>query len=117
MVKEAVEIFLENKPDIVVSDIMMPGVSGYDLLKIIRENKNISNNNIPFIFLSALGEKQDLIKGIELNANDYLTKPVDFELLSAKIKEKYYNYQKLEISHNQDIQGIKIKPQILYQVN
>ncbi len=105
--KEAVEIFLENKPDIVVSDIMMPDISGYDLLKIIRENKNISNNNIPFIFLSALGEKQDLIKGIELNANDYLTKPVDFELLSAKITEKYNNHQKIQNSHNQDIDGIK----------
>ncbi|MDA0902273.1 MAG: response regulator, partial [Proteobacteria bacterium] len=89
--KEAVEVFLENNPDLVISDIMMPEVSGYDLLKIIRENKSISNNNVPFIFLSALSKKEDVIKGAELSANDYLTKPVDFDLLIAKIKEKSKN--------------------------
>ncbi len=105
--KEAVEVFLENKPDIIVSDIMMPEVSGYELLKIIRSNKNIPNNNVPFIFLTALGQKEDVVKGIDLTANDYLTKPIDFELLVAKIKEKYNNYQQVEGSHQEDITGIK----------
>ena len=105
--KEAVEVFLENSPDVVVSDIMMPEVSGHEFLKIIRENKNISNNNVPFIFLSALGQKEDIVKGIDLKANDYLTKPIDFELLIAKIKEKYNNYKQIERSHKDSIDGIK----------
>ena len=97
----------ENKPDVVVSDIMMPGVSGYDLLNIIRNNKNISNNNVPFIFLSALGKKEEMVKGIGLTANDYLTKPIDFDLLTAKIKEKYNNSKHIEDTHRDDIEGLK----------
>ncbi len=106
-VKEAVEIFLENQPDVVISDIMMPDVSGYELLKIIRNNENISNNNVPFIFLSALCKKEDVVKGVGLTANDYLTKPVDFDLLIAKINEKYNNSKHIEDSHNDDITGLK----------
>lgn len=105
--KHAVEIFLENKPDVVVSDIMMPGVSGYDLLNIIRNNKNIPNNNVPFIFLSALGEKEEMMKGIGLTANDYLTKPIDYDLLVAKIKEKFNNSKHIEDSHHDDMEGLK----------
>lgn len=105
--KEAVEIFLDSNPDIVVSDIMMPDVSGYELLKIIRNNENIANNNVPFIFLSALGEKEDVVKGIGLTANDYLTKPVDFDLLIAKIREKYDNSKNIEESHKDNIDGLK----------
>jgi CheY-like chemotaxis protein len=105
--KEAVEIFLENKPDVVVSDIMMPELSGHELLKIIRENDNIPNNNVPFIFLTALGQKEDIVKGIDLKANDYLTKPIDFELLIAKIKEKFNNHTRIQSSHKEDIKGIK----------
>jgi CheY-like chemotaxis protein len=105
--KEGIEAFLENEPDIVISDIMMPEVSGHEFLKIIRENDNIPNNNVPFILLTALNQKEDLIKGIDLKANDYLTKPIDFDLLIAKIKEKYANSKKIEQSHIKNISVIK----------
>lgn len=105
--REGFEVFLQQNPDLVISDIMMPEVDGYGLLKLIRENKNIRNNNTPFIFLTALGQKDNVIKGIGLSANDYLVKPVDFDLMIAKIKEKIVNTQRVQESHKQTVRNIK----------
>ncbi len=105
--KQGFDAFLQHKPDIVVSDIMMPEVDGYGLLSLIRENKNIRNNNVPFIFLTALGQKDNVIKGVGLSANDYLVKPVDFDLMIAKIKEKTSNASRVQESHNLTIKNLK----------
>jgi CheY-like chemotaxis protein len=99
--------FIQNKPDLVVSDIMMPETDGYALLKMIREGKNVKNNLVPFIFLTALGQKDNVVKGVNLSANDYLVKPIDFDLMIAKIKEKTSNALKLQEFHNGNIQNIK----------
>ncbi len=105
--KTGFEAFIKNSPDIVVSDIMMPELDGYGLLALIRENKNIRNNNVPFIFLTALGQKDNVIKGVKLSANDYLVKPIDFDLMIAKIKEKTANALKVQEGHNRNIKNIK----------
>jgi CheY-like chemotaxis protein len=105
--KIGLEVFLQHKPDIVISDIMMPEVDGYGLLNLIRESKNTRNNNVPFIFLSALGQKDNVIKGVGMSANDYLVKPVDFDLMIAKIKEKTSNALRVSEAQNQTIQNIK----------
>lgn len=101
------EAFLTNKPDLVVSDIMMPEVDGYGLLKMIREGKEVKNNLVPFIFLTALGQKDNVVKGVNLSANDYLVKPIDFDLMIAKIKEKTTNALKLQEFHKGNINNIK----------
>jgi CheY-like chemotaxis protein len=105
--KDALNIFLEKRPNIIVSDIMMPEMSGYDLLKLIRENDKIPNNNVPFIFLTALGQKDNVVKGADLMANDYLVKPIDFDLLIAKIKEKVGNVARVQEGFNKKIDNIK----------
>ena len=105
--KEGLEVFLEKRPDIIISDIMMPDVTGHDLLKSIRENKNIDNSNVPFILLSALGQKEDILKGITLEASDYLIKPVDFDLLIAKIREKTSNLRKTAEVSSKNIDNLK----------
>ena len=105
--KQGFDVFLEFKPDIIVSDIMMPELDGYGLLSLIRENNNIRNNNVPFIFLTALGQKDNVIKGVGLSANDYLVKPVDFDLMIAKIKEKTANASRVQDSHETTIKNIK----------
>lgn len=105
--KSGFESFVKNKPDLIISDIMMPELDGYGLLKMIRENKSIRNHTVPFIFLSALGQKDDVIKGVSLSANDYLVKPIDFELLIAKVKEKTANSVKVKEHHDRDIKNIK----------
>ncbi|RMH68467.1 MAG: response regulator [Gemmatimonadetes bacterium] len=80
---EALEKIQQTKPDIIVSDIMMPGLDGYELCKILRENPE--TYLIPFIFLSAKGQVPDKIKGINLGADEYMTKPFDVQELLARI--------------------------------
>jgi CheY-like chemotaxis protein len=105
--KHGFESFMQNKPDLVISDIMMPELDGYGLLRLIRENKNIRNNSIPFIFLTALGQRDDVVKGVNLSANDYLIKPIDFDLMIAKIREKTTNSLQVQEVHNRNVKNIK----------
>ncbi|SNC67814.1 cAMP-binding domain of CRP or a regulatory subunit of cAMP-dependent protein kinases [Hymenobacter gelipurpurascens] len=73
---------IETKPDLVVCDIMMPVLDGYGVLQIFNQNPQLAG--VPFIFLTAKTERADLRRGMELGADDYLTKPFDeSELLSA----------------------------------
>ncbi|GAB2515650.1 response regulator [Spirosoma aerophilum] len=80
--KVGVERALESRPDLVICDIMMPVLDGYGVLHIFNKNPQLSG--VPFIFLTAKSERTDFRKGMELGADDYLTKPFDeSELLSA----------------------------------
>ncbi|AKD57453.1 response regulator [Spirosoma radiotolerans] len=80
--KMGVEQALANRPDLIICDIMMPVLDGYGVLHIVNSNPGLSG--IPFIFLTAKSERVDFRKGMELGADDYLTKPFDdTELLSA----------------------------------
>lgn len=99
-------MFEQHNPNIVISDIMMPEVDGYHLLSLVRKSRT-KNNLVPFIFLTALAQKENIIKGTELTANDYLVKPIDFEILIAKIKEKTLNALKIKKDHEYGINNIK----------
>jgi len=80
--KEGVSIALKEKPDLIVCDIMMPQLDGYGVLHLLSKHKETST--IPFIFLTAKSEKHDFRKGMELGADDYITKPFEgTELLNA----------------------------------
>jgi CRP-like cAMP-binding protein len=80
--KSGVESAVENKPDLIVSDIMMPVLDGYGVLMTLQRNPE--TQNIPFIFLTAKAERSDFRKGMELGADDYITKPFEgSELLNA----------------------------------
>jgi DNA-binding response OmpR family regulator len=80
--KIGVELALEKKPDIIICDIMMPVLDGYGVFHAIQKNESIKN--VPFIFLTAKTERADFRKGMELGADDYITKPFDgTELLNA----------------------------------
>lgn len=80
--KIGVEKALENKPDLIICDVMMPVLDGYGVLHLL--NKNPDLKGIPFIFLTAKSERADFRKGMEMGADDYITKPfTDIELLSA----------------------------------
>ncbi len=104
---EGFELFLSDRPDLIISDIMMPELDGYGLLKFVRDAEGFKNSTIPFIFLTALGQKDNVIKGVNLSANDYLVKPIDFDLLIAKVKEKTTNHQRIENFHQNQIGNIK----------
>jgi len=80
--KKGVEIALKEKPDLIVCDIMMPDLDGYGVLHLLK--KNPDTEHIPFIFLTAKTERSDFRKGMEMGADDYITKPFDdLELLKA----------------------------------
>jgi CheY-like chemotaxis protein len=80
--KKGVEAALKEKPDVIVCDIMMPELDGYGVLHLLR--KNPAAQHIPFIFLTAKTERGDFRKGMEMGADDYVTKPFeDIELLNA----------------------------------
>ncbi len=80
--KVGVDIALKEKPDLILCDIMMPELDGYGVLHIL--SKKAETAGIPFIFLTAKTEKSDIRKGMDLGADDYLTKPFsDTELLNA----------------------------------
>ena len=80
--KKGVEVALREKPDVIVCDIMMPELDGYGVLHLLR--KNADTEHIPFVFLTAKTERSDFRKGMEMGADDYITKPFeDIELLNA----------------------------------
>ena len=80
--KKGVDLAIKERPDVIVCDIMMPELDGYGVLHLLR--KNLETQNIPFIFLTAKTERSDFRKGMEMGADDYITKPFeDIELLNA----------------------------------
>ncbi|WEZ84788.1 response regulator [Rhizobium sp. 32-5/1] len=83
--RQALDIIVSKWPDIVVCDITMPELDGHQLFAEIQINHE-QLANIPFIFLTALSDKENMITALKAGAADYLTKPVDFDLLLAKIQ-------------------------------
>jgi CheY-like chemotaxis protein len=80
--KRGVDAAIRERPDLIVCDIMMPELDGYGVLHLLR--KHPETQNIPFIFLTAKTERGDFRKGMEMGADDYVTKPFeDIELLNA----------------------------------
>jgi DNA-binding NarL/FixJ family response regulator len=79
---EGLETARDEKPDLILCDVMMPGMDGHTVLRKLREDRTIAGT--PFIFLTARGERQDLRVGMNLGADDYLSKPATAtELLKA----------------------------------
>ncbi len=80
--RQGVDVALKENPDLIICDIMMPELDGYGVLHLLRKNKE--TESVPFIFLTAKTERSDFRKGMEMGADDYITKPFDdCELLSA----------------------------------
>jgi signal transduction histidine kinase/DNA-binding response OmpR family regulator len=82
--EKAWEFISKQIPDLVVSDIMMPNMDGFELCKIMKSTYETSH--IPIVLLTALSEKTDQLHGLGLGADDYLTKPFDMNLLIQRIK-------------------------------
>lgn len=76
-----VKEFKEFNPDVIVLDIMLPGIDGYEVARRVREEKDT-----PIVMMSALSEEQDILKGYTLAIDDYVTKPFRIPILIAKVK-------------------------------
>lgn len=79
---DALDIFYERQIDLIVADIMMPVMDGYELVKTLRDN----NEEVPVLFLTAKSTFEDKRQGFELGIDDYCTKPIDYEELLLRIK-------------------------------
>ena len=75
---------LEDRPDLVICDILMPGTDGFGVLAALRSRPETAT--IPFIFLTASADKEDLVRGLQRGANEYVTKPFKIADLLAAVK-------------------------------
>ncbi|PHS78314.1 MAG: hypothetical protein COB59_07625 [Rhodospirillaceae bacterium] len=96
---------LEHKPDLVLCDVSMPVMNGYELLKELRTN-HPSFSNTAFIFLSANANMKDIISGLSLGADDYMTKPVNLELLTTKINSALRQVTRMNDQHENDLNEV-----------
>lgn len=102
--KKGVEVAVKEKPSVIVCDIMMPELDGYGVLHLLR--KNPDTMHIPFIFLTAKTERGDFRKGMEMGADDYITKPFeDIELLNA-VEVRLKKSEILEQNYSSTPQGL-----------
>ena len=81
----AYESIKANNPDLVILDIMMPVMDGYQVLKKMKEDENLKN--IPVVMLTVRGQEQDIIRGFDLGSADYIVKPFRPAVLAARIKK------------------------------
>ncbi len=102
--KAGVELAKKEKPDLIICDIMMPDLDGYGVLHIL--GKDPETAGIPFIFLTAKAEKSDMRKGMNLGADDYLTKPFDdTELLNA-VEVRLKRNEFFKKNYTRDLSGL-----------
>jgi DNA-binding response OmpR family regulator len=80
--RDAIDYLRNNSPDLVILDVMLPEINGFDICKIIRKEKPL----LPIIMLTAMTDNSDKITGLELGADDYISKPFNPRELSARIK-------------------------------
>lgn len=81
---EALEKTRQNMPHLIVLDIMLPDIDGYEVCRVLRTNTRTSH--IPIIFLTQKDERSDKLQGLELGADDYITKPFDIEELKLRVQ-------------------------------
>lgn len=97
--EEALECLLREKIDCVLLDLMLPGMSGLEVCETIRRKSEKNGRYIPIIMLTAKGEEEDIVEGLEFGADDYMTKPFSPKVLIARIKavlRRGYERQKKE---------------------
>lgn len=102
--KVGVDLAQRHLPDMILCDIMMPELDGYGVLYLL--SKNPETSNIPFIFLTAKAERADMRKGMEMGADDYLTKPFDDMELLNTIESRFQKREKQEAFYSKSLETL-----------
>lgn len=98
--QEGLAAILRDRPDLVLSDISMPVMSGFELLeRLTRIAPRLEH--MPFVFLTALADRDNELKGRRLGADDYVTKPIDFDMLEAIIRSRLSRTPRNEVWPNE----------------
>ena len=100
---------LSENPELIILDIMMPHLDGYEVYNKIRENKNFTD--VPIIFLTAKSGETDEIKGLELGASDFIQKPISPKKLIARVKLNLRK-NKIDLTGN-DVNKLEIGPLVI----
>jgi two-component system, OmpR family, alkaline phosphatase synthesis response regulator PhoP len=82
--EDALEQVRTSSPDLILLDLMLPGIDGLDVCRIVKNDAKTSH--IPIIMISAKGEEADIVIGLEIGADDYITKPFSPRILAARVK-------------------------------
>ena len=93
--REGLEMIRKHKPNLVLCDIIMPRMTGYELLKELRE-KHLLFPEMPFIFLSAVADREQVLAGLKEGAYAYLTKPIDFEMMLATVHASLRQIERIQ---------------------
>ncbi len=110
--EEAIKAFAEFEPDLILLDLMLPGIDGYQVCRELRKT-----SNVPIIMLSAKGEIFDKVLGLELGADDYMIKPFDSKELVARVKAVLRRYQFSSNSSTDSSNGIIELPDLIININ
>ncbi len=102
--KLGVEQVYKSKPDLIICDIMMPVLDGYGVLHML--SKNPETTNIPFIFLTAMTERAEVRKGMEMGADDYITKPFDKTELLRAVESRLKKVASLKQEFEKNLEGL-----------
>jgi len=107
--EKGLEVARKEHPDLILLDLMLPGIHGLDVCRIIKSDQDTSD--ISIIMLTALGQEEDIIKGLETGAEDYVTKPFSLQVLEARIKTVLRRVPgNVENTKTITIHDIQIKP-------
>lgn len=105
---EAVALVQEPYPELILLDWMIPGGSGIQFIKLMKQEE--LTRNIPIVMLTARGEEEDKVRGLEVGADDYITKPFSPKELSARIKAVMRRSAPTTTEEIIDVQGLRLDP-------
>ena len=90
--QNGVEVARKLKPDLILCDVVMPGMNGYEVLEVLRQDSETAH--IPVIFLTAKTAKRDVLEGIDLGAAQYLSKPIEHDELLAAVASRFMDLER-----------------------
>lgn len=104
--EQALQALARVRPDLILCDITMPGISGYELLECVRADYP-DLSDIPFVFLTARADSSQIIEGKRAGADDYLVKPVDFDLMLATIHARLQQVRRIRQHHHVELAAMQ----------
>lgn len=104
--QQALDLLEDTTPDLLLCDITMPGLDGYEVLRALRRQRP-ELATTPFVFLTALSEPREVIEGKLLGADDYLVKPVDYDLMLATIEARLRQVERIRSRHDDEMTTLR----------
>lgn len=105
--EEALSLMAITRPDLILCDISMPGLNGFQVLDRMQA-KGPEYAEIPFVFLSALGDPREVVEGKRRGADDYLVKPIDYDLLLATVEARLRQIRRIRQSQPSGVAEISV---------